>query len=171
MGRVRSVKREFVGVNGVRKPVHEKILKPNKTKSTKTHPVQRLAVELWKDNGRKRVLVHRLVAEAFIPNPDNKPQVNHKDGNPENNEDYNLEWATNSENVKHAYENKLRSKVYKPIRATNGAVSIEFDNIGDAARHFEVTPSAIRSVLKGYGKRKGNTSGTCCGHTFSYVRV
>lgn len=59
------------------------------------------------DGKQKAFLVHRLIAEAFIPNPDNLPEVNHIDGNPANNRAENLEWCTRSENANHAFRTGL----------------------------------------------------------------
>lgn len=65
-------------------------------------------VQLFKDKAMEAKQVHRLVAEHFIPNPNNYPQVNHKDGNKQNNDVSNLEWCTPSQNIKHAYDVMLR---------------------------------------------------------------
>lgn len=64
-------------------------------------------VRLWKENTTRLLKVHRLLAIAFIPNPENKREVNHIDGNRMNHSLKNLEWNTRSENQKHAYNNGL----------------------------------------------------------------
>ena len=67
-----------------------------------------LRVDLYDRSGnRKHHKVHRLVGMAFVPNPDNKPQINHKDGNKENNSFTNLEWVTDRENKDHRQHMKL----------------------------------------------------------------
>ncbi len=88
-GRVLSVRRQ-------------KLLKPYK--NNKGY----LVVKLCKEYQEEAMRVHRLVAIAFIPNPENKPQVNHKDGNKQNNCAENLEWCDNSHNQKHANEIGLK---------------------------------------------------------------
>jgi hypothetical protein len=66
-----------------------------------------ICVTLIKNGKTKFTGLHRLVASAFIPNPENKPQVNHKDGNKHNNSIDNLEWSTISENIQHAFDTGL----------------------------------------------------------------
>lgn len=74
-------------------------------------------VSLYHLGTPKGFIVHRLVAQAFIPNPDGKPQVNHKDGNKENNHASNLEWMTASENQRHASAMGLMPKGEKHHQA------------------------------------------------------
>lgn len=75
-----------------------------------------LVTDLYSGGKRTTVRVHRLVAEEFIPNPDNKPCINHIDGNKHNNEVSNLEWVTKKENSMHAWKNGLS----KPSRGMLG---------------------------------------------------
>lgn len=102
--------------------------------------------------------VHREVAKAFISNPDNLPQVNHKDGNKDNNAVANLEWVTNMDNAQHAIKNGLWENVFeasrktteasrKPIVAYRDGEAKPFRSISDAERYFD--SRHICDVLKG----------------------
>jgi hypothetical protein len=85
--------------------VQERILSPGKDFNGY------FKVNLNKNGKSKNYFVHRLVALAFIPNPENKPQVNHKDLDKINNNLSNLEWVTHQENISHAFANGMRGKL------------------------------------------------------------
>lgn len=90
--------------NGNSNNSKEKILKPTKDKKGY------LTVDLYKDGKRKIYKVHRLVAQAFIENPNNLPQVNHKDENKKNNAASNLEWCDAKYNINYGTRNEKISK-------------------------------------------------------------
>jgi len=101
MGRIKILERELQTPHGGMYIQKEKIKAIHKVRGY-------MQVALSINKKHTCFKVHRLVAEAFIINHDNKPQVNHKDGNKLNNSVYNLEWVTSSENQKHAYDNGLK---------------------------------------------------------------
>lgn len=123
-------------------------------------------VMLYNEHGRKSVSVHRIVAETYIPNPDNLPQVNHKDENKLNNRADNLEWCTASYNSRYgtaverriATHNKNRTKrAEQPVyKVKDGVIVAEYKSISAAGKANGVSESCIRKYL--YGKTK-----SCCG--------
>lgn len=146
-GRIKSYKMDKV--NG-------KILKP--TKSTKGYLQLDISLDGRKRKNRVHLSVHRLVAEAFIPNPNNLPQVNHKDENKENNYVDNLEWCTNEYNSRYGTKServaqKTRKKVYSIDE--NGNIE-EFDGLRIAGRKMSGNPkesgSTISRVINGKAK-------------------
>lgn len=135
-GRVRSLCRKIW--NGYDFVVHqEQILKPNILHKGY------LQVTLNDSRKRKCMLVHRLVAIAFLPNPNNYDQINHIDGNKQNNNVENLEWCNNSMNQKHAYANGLNkhSKYSgrpkrKVLLINKNTDKIIFNSISEAAKYI-----------------------------------
>ena len=101
LGRVKSLKR-VVTHKRCKLSVNEKII--TNCISTFGYPFVRMTI----NNKTKNFKIHRLIAQAFIPNPENKPQVNHINGIKTDNRVENLEWCTHSENMRHALDTKLR---------------------------------------------------------------
>ena len=111
-------------------------------------------VTMWNKGQKYRKFRHRLVAEYFIPNPENKRFVNHKNGDKKDNKVSNLEWVTQSENEKHAFKYGLKQKTNKPfeVEFKCGKI-IKFDTQKQAGKFFNVSTSTIGGWIK--NKNKG----------------
>lgn len=121
-------------------------------------------VDLSKHGATSKKLIHRLVAQAFIPNPENKLEVNHIDEDKTNNGVVNLEWVNRQENNNHGTHNEKVSKSKStPIIATHikSEESKEFYGAREFARQLGLNPSHVSEVIN--GKRKQTK-----GYTFKY---
>ena len=116
-------------------------------------------VLLWKDNHQKTKLVHRLVAEAFIPNPDNLPQVNHKDEDKDNNTIDNLEWCTNYYN-NHYGTGNTRRRASSIEKAKQLGECKEVICLADGKRFYSISEAA-----RYYGICMQRVSKSCSRHT------
>lgn len=127
---------------------------------------------------KRAVKIHRLIAFAFIPNIDNKPQVNHKDGNKLNNCVDNLEWCTNSENQKHAVKNGLKRIIkghenYQYDKEHDNCKKVmQFDLEGNFIAEYVSLSSAARAVnLASYSNISRVCKGeqkTACGYVWKF---
>ena len=133
-----------------------------------------LVIDLYKNNQGEKVPIHRLVAEAFIPNPENKLTVDHIDGDRQDNSIENLRWATYGEQNSRFGTVGVRSEAiivnhYEEKRKKRGGgheawleiiETLEFDSISETAEHFNCTISNISLMLeKGTIGRRGITRG------------
>lgn len=135
---------------------------PSKTLLTETTKDNYQRIVLMKEGVKTRYQAHRLVALAFIPNPDNKPFINHIDGNKSNNNADNLEWCTASENVTHADITGLRDMSKHHPSNSKKIKCLEtgeiFVSYYQAVKWLGKTSNSISALARGtrsYGKAFG----------------
>lgn len=146
-GEVRIKDRVTIRKNGVKYHVKGRVLKQH------FYPNGYMYVKFSVNGKRVYLLVHRIVASVFIPNPDNLPEVNHKDNNPKNNSVDNLEWCTHQENI--AYRERCgvsaSEALGRPVFAVNLKTKkvLYFETQSEAARKLGASSGNICNVLKG----------------------
>lgn len=149
-GRVKSLKRQVKTKNGFR-IIKEKILKkiPDKDKY--------IMVKLSKNNKIKTCKVHRLVAEYFIENPNNLPQVNHIDGNKQNNYYKNLEYTANLKNTNHYHSRNGTKKYGVHMSQNKWRARIKKDGKSICLGHYEKKDDAYQAFYNKYKELHGVT--------------
>ena len=152
LGRVRSCDRIVTYSNGVKHKYKGKVLKSGDN----NHGY--LRVTLCDDRGHKTATIHRLVATAFIPNPENKQTINHINEIKTDNRVENLEWMTIKENINHGTHNERVAKTQgKPIQqfTRDGKILAEFWSIHEADRKLGITFKNISACVRGKRKTAG----------------
>ena len=175
-GKVWSYPKRVNSYEGSWMILHEYVNSKNRIKAH----VQ-LTVPLSKDGKRTRCQVHRLIALAYIPNPENKPQINHKDGNPLNNHIDNLEWVTQSENMQHAQEAGMlnhyteKSMTNRSLQGKNNQHNtvkarrmFTMDEVAEIKKTFAEGIKSAREIARELGCSNNTISNICNNKTYQF---
>lgn len=152
-GNIRSVARRIPhSKKGYTRVFYGSVLTPITNKSRNNY----CYISLKKDGKKKNLLLHRLIAQAFIPNPENKNQINHKDYNPCNNAVNNLEWCDSKYNLNYSLCNRKDQKGKHGRKVTaydmSGNLIGSYNTVREAARQLNVYGQNICSILSGKNK-------------------
>lgn len=167
-GRIESLNYEGRGIRRILKTHHS------------SQEYDKVALRNWSTGKQTTITVHRIVATHFIPNPENLPQINHKDGDKYNNHVDNLEWCSPSENTLHAY--RVLNKVFgfRCIKRKSGFITRKcrqsifingekhvvavYSSIQEAAEINHIDPSVISACCSGRANHR-----TSCGYNWEYA--
>jgi hypothetical protein len=106
-------------------------------------------VRLWDGTNIKTVFVHRIVAATYVPNPRGKPMANHKNGNKLDNRSINFEWVSHAENIQHAYDTGLISKIRQSKKVVDLCTGRRFISAKEAATITGIPYPTIKNYLNG----------------------
>jgi hypothetical protein len=159
-GRIKSYNRLVTELNGKTRTHKGRLVTLKKT--GRYH-----GVSLFLHGVGQRYYAHRLVAEAFIPNPDGRPEVNHKDGNKFNNCVLNLEWATRSENAKHAFAMGLMEPPPARKGESQHSAKLTEHDVNQIRKTFK--PGMGRLLAQKYGVTPPSIYGVINGRTWQHV--
>jgi hypothetical protein len=113
-------------------------------------------IRLYQNGKAIPLLQHRILAQSFIPNTENKREVNHINGLKQDNRLCNLQWVTPSENLKHAYDNGLRKAAPTYKKVFDVMVGTIYDSVMEAARINNISKQYLSDMLRGRRKNKTN---------------
>ena len=163
-GNVRSLDRVIKEKTGKTQTLKGRVLKQ------RINPGGYHYIELGKNGNKATFAIHQLVAQAFIPNPNNKRTVNHIDGNKLNNSLANLEWSTYSENLEHAYKTGLRRAVKSSeVASKNYKRKLTEQQVKEIKLLIAAKSLTLKQIANQYNVGRSTIGSIKSGRSWSYI--
>ena len=171
LGRVKRVTHDRTNKSGSITKVPEKLMSPRPMPNNKCPSYVAIGIDLRKEGGeRKTVRVSRLVATAFVPNPDGLPVVNHLDSNPANNQADNLEWTTLKGNSQHRVKSG-RAYTGDQKGINNGRCKHSEEQVKQAKRLLAERKCSHQEIAIATGMTRSAVSELSCGRRWKHIEA